>query len=123
MRHGGQSRCGHLSVGVVHLYLSDEVQQSGILHHVLRQAVDLVFGGQITADQLADGVTASSLARWSYSCLLYTSALAQFRNIFLREIHPGGQMGLQGRQSIFLGRYLPGQRTVQGLSLIHICVG
>ena len=40
-------------------------------------------------------------------------ALAQFRNIFLREIHPSGQMGLQGRQSIFLGRYLPGQRTVQ----------
>ena len=41
-------------------------------------------------------------------------ALAQFRNILLREIHPGGQVGLQGRQGIFLGRYLPGQRTVQG---------
>ena len=53
--HGGQSRCGHPSVGVVHLYLVDEVQQSGILHHGLGQAVDLVFGGQITADQLADG--------------------------------------------------------------------
>ena len=53
--HGGQGRCGDLRTGVVHLHFVDEVQQSGVLHHGLRQAVDLVFGGQIAALQLANG--------------------------------------------------------------------
>ena len=53
--HGGQGRCGDLRTGVVHLHFVDEVQQRGVLHHGLRQAVDLVFGGQIAALQLANG--------------------------------------------------------------------
>ena len=88
IQQGGLARIGAAHDGTVHA-----LAQDGVRLIVADQPVQRLLHATQNAAQMG---------------------FVQLRHIFLREIHPGCQMGLQGGEGILLFPDLAGQRTGQG---------